>query len=241
MSRREFFYAPPGHFQHDEIFLTGEEHHHLARVLHHHVGERIIVVDGAGLAAEAEIVSMQRERTHLRAIKRMRRYGESFTQITLAQAVPKGNRFDWMVEKATELGVAEIVPMHTTRTEVEPKAAKVERWRRLALAAMKQCCRSVWPPIREPLSFAQVCCLAREYDLSLLAQEGGNDPLRRFAEATPPRKILLLIGPEGGFTAEEIQLAVEKGCQSFSLGPRRLRADTAGLVAMTKVLTALGQ
>jgi 16S rRNA (uracil1498-N3)-methyltransferase len=241
MSRREVFYAPREHFHNEEIILTGDEHRHLSRVLHHRVGERIIVVDGAGLAAEAEIVSIQRESTAARVIKRMRRYGESFTQITLAQAVPKGNRFDWIVEKATELGVAEIIPLLTERTEVEAKAAKVERWRRLALAAMKQCCRSVWPEIRESLSLDEVCQGSREYDLSLLAHEGSNDPLRSFSGTGPPRKILLLIGPEGGFTEGEIQRATGKGCHMFSVGPRRLRADTAGLAAISKVLTVLGQ
>ncbi|MGH7493928.1 MAG: 16S rRNA (uracil(1498)-N(3))-methyltransferase [bacterium] len=241
MPRREVFYSPPEHFHNEEIILTGDEHRHLARVLHHRVGERIFVVDGAGLAAEAEIVSIQREKTVARVIKKMRRYGESFTQITLAQAVPKGSRFDWIVEKATELGVAAIIPLLTARTEAGAKSGKVERWRRLALAAMKQCCRSVWPEIREPLSFEEVCQAMREYNLNLLAHENSGDPLRSVPHADPPRKILLLIGPEGGFTEQEIQHAMTKGCQMFSLGPRRLRADTAGLVAISKVLTALGQ
>ncbi len=241
MSRREVFYAPPEQFQNEEIFLTGEEHRHLSRVLHHRVGERIIVVDGAGLAADAEIISLQREKTIARVIKKMRRYGESFTHLTLAPAVPKGNRFDWIVEKATELGVAEIIPMLTERTEVEAKAAKVERWRRLALAAMKQCCRSVWPEIGEPRSFVETCEVAREYDFCLLAHEGSGDPLRYFAEGSPPRKILLIIGPEGGFTEREVQLATQKGCHMFSLGPRRLRADTAALAAIIKTFTAFGQ
>jgi 16S rRNA (uracil1498-N3)-methyltransferase len=117
----------------------------------------------------------------------------------------------------------------------------VERWRRLALAAMKQCCRSVWPRIHATLTFEDVCQGMREYDLNLVAHENCGDPLRSAPHADPPRKILLLIGPEGGFTAEEIQFATTKGCQMFSLGPRRLRADTAGLVAISKVLTALGQ
>ncbi len=241
MPRREVFYAPPEHFQNDRVFLTGDEHRHLSRVLHHHIGERLVVVDGAGLAVDAEIISLQRERTEMRVVKRMRRYGESFTQITLAQAVPKGARFDWIVEKATELGAAEIIPLNTARTEIETKANKISRWQRLAMAAMKQCCRSVCPAIAAPAFFEEVCRRTREYDLSLLAHEGSERALKKFSETPPPRKILLLIGPEGGFTEEEIQSALAAGCQTFSLGPRRLRADTAALAAMTKILATLAQ
>ena len=241
MPRREVFYAPAEQFQNLRIVLTGEEHRHLSRVLHHRVGERIIVVDGAGLAVDAEIVSLQRERTELRVLKKMRRYGESFTQITLAAAVPKGSRFDWIVEKATELGVVEIVPMHTERTETEAKAAKIARWQRLALAAMKQCCRSYCPTVRPLATFAEVCRQSREFDVGLIAHEAGGDVLRSLMGALPPRKILVCIGPEGGFTEDEIEAALACGAQTLGLGPRRLRADTAALAAVAKILTRLGQ
>jgi len=242
MPRREVFYAPATDWLHDEIALTGEEHRHLARVLHHHLGERIVVVDGGGHAAEVEIISIQRERTEVRIIKRMRRYGEPFTQITLAPAVPKGSRFDWIVEKATELGVAAISPILTERTEVEARAGKVARWRRLALAAMKQCCRSVWPEIHEPVPFAEICRATSAHDLSLLAHEGGSGVLHSLSsEVEPMRRVLLLIGPEEGLTDQEVAEARAAGCQLMSLGPRRLRADTASLVALAKILSALGQ
>lgn len=242
MPRREIFYAPAQNFAGDFVTIVAEELHHLTRVLHHKVGDRVTIVDGECVAAvESEIVELNREFARARILKKVRRYGEPFMHLALAQAVPKGSRFDWVIEKATEIGVSEFIPLLCARGEVEAGENKVERWRRLALAAMKQSCRSFWPIIHAPLAFEKMCANSRDYQLSLIAQEGGADAVRRLAEAAPPRKVLIAIGPEGGFTEEELQRARDCNFQTLSLGPRRLRAETAGLVAVTKLLTIFGQ
>lgn len=242
MPRREIFYAPVQNFAGDFVRVTDEELHHLTRVLHHNVGDRITVVDGAGIAAvDSEIVEITREFARARILKKVRRYGEPFVHVTLAQAVPKGARFDWVVEKATELGVSEFWPLLCARGEVEAGENKIERWRRLALAAMKQSCRSLLPIIHAPLSFEAMCKQCQEYPLRLFAHEGSEGEGGRIAAAPLPRKVLIAIGPEGGFTEKEVQQARTSHMQVLSLGPRRLRAETAGLVAVTKVLTVLGQ
>lgn len=242
MSRREIFYAPAEQFSGDHVLIREEELHHLARVLHHKVGDRVTVVDGAGMAAlDSEIVEITREFARARILKKVRRYGEPFVHLTLAQAVPKGSRFDWVIEKGTEVGVSEFIPTLCARGEVEAGAGKVQRWRKLALAAMKQSCRSFLPVINAPLDFEAVCAQRRHYDLGLIAHEGSEEAVRRLAQGAPPRRVLIVIGPEGGFTEAELQRAQENEFHFLRLGPRRLRAETAGLVAVTKLLTILGQ
>lgn len=242
MSRREIFHAPSQNFAGDFVTLVEDELRHLTRVLHHKVGDRITVVDGECVAAvDSEIVEINREFARARILKKVRRYGEPFMHVTLAQAVPKGSRFDWVIEKATEIGVSEFMPLLCARGEVEAGENKVERWRRLALAAMKQSCRSFWPIVHAPQAFEAMCMQSRDYQLNLIAHEGGNEAVRRLAEGTPPRKVMLAIGPEGGFTENELQRARDCNFQTLSLGPRRLRAETAGLVAVTKLLTIFGQ
>ncbi|MDZ7343424.1 MAG: 16S rRNA (uracil(1498)-N(3))-methyltransferase [candidate division KSB1 bacterium] len=257
MPRREFFYAPPENFTAGSVTLDKEEHQHLVRVLRHKIGDALTVVDGAGIAAEAEIVEIGRTVTRLRIIKKLRRLGEPFVHLTLAQAVPKGTRFDWIIEKGTEMGVSAFIPLLCERSEVNPGAGKIERWRRLALAAMKQSCRSVCPAISEPVRFGALCRRAaslpsvfspgpsgrlREFDFALLAHEGSGHVLPQLVNRSPtPRLGLIMIGPEGGFTASELQMAREANITFLGLGPRRLRAETAGLVAAIKILSAFGE
>jgi len=242
MPRQEFFYAPPENFAGEFVELKGNEHHHLTRVLHHKIGDRVTVVDGMGrAAAEGEIVASDRVSTRLRIHTLTQNLGEPAVHLTLAQAVPKGARFDWLVEKGTEIGVSAFIPLLSEHSEVQPGSGKAERWRRLTLAAMKQSCRSVWPMVNEPTHFVDLAKCLSEFDLALLAHPTASDISRDLAAQVMPRKVLLLVGPEGGFAEEEVTLAQEAGCKLLGLGPRRLRAETAGLVAATKVLTAYGQ
>lgn len=242
MPRQEIFYAPPENFTAGFVELTGDEHRHLTRVLHHKIGDRITVVDGAGNAAVAgEIVFSDRAVTRIKTHTITKNIGEPAVHLTLAQAVPKGARFDWVVEKATEIGVSAFIPLLSEHSEVRPGSGKTERWRRLALAAMKQSCRSVWPKVSEPTPFFELWQTIKNFDLAILAHPTENDILKDLASQVMPQKVLLMVGPEGGFTEEEIEFAQKSGCKLLSLGPRRLRSETAGLVVATKVLAAFGQ
>lgn len=242
MPRQEFFYAPPENFVGEFVELTGDEHHHLTRVLHHKIGDRVTVVDGAGNAAvDGEIILSDRAVTRIKTHTITKNIGEPAVHLTLAQAVPKGARFDWVVEKATEIGVSAFIPLLSEHSEVQPGSGKTERWRRLALAAMKQSCRSVWSEVNEPTPFFELCQTIKNFDLAILAHPTENDILKDLASKAMSQKTLLMVGPEGGFTEEEIEFAQKSGCKLLSLGPRRLRSETAGLVAATKVLAAFGQ
>jgi len=242
MSRREFFYAPPSQIRDDEIELTGDEHIHCARVLRKTIDDTLTVVDGRGHAFDGVIIAIEKQRTKIRISVRREAVGEPTVNLTLAQAVPKGNRFDWLVEKGTEIGISSFIPLRCERSEATASAGKSERWQRLALAAMKQSCRSVLPGIEQEKSFDELCRESGAYDFALLAHEGGA-AAQQVLESFRGRPVrgLVLIGPEGGFSNTELAAAGQSSILTFSLGPRRLRAETAGLVAATVVLSALGE
>jgi 16S rRNA (uracil1498-N3)-methyltransferase len=153
----------------------------------------------------------------------------------LAQAVLKGDRMAWLVQKATELGVARIVPMETARVVARagPGATLHRRWERIAREAVKQCGRVVVPAVERPRSFADAAREAGGHDLALLCWEAGGPTLDAVVPAPfRPARLLLLVGPEGGFTREEVALAEQSGARAVSLGPRILRAESAGLAAL---------
>lgn len=242
MPRREFFYAPPAQINDDQIELTGDEHAHCSRVLRKTAGEILTVVDGEGHAFDGEICSVEKQRTLIKILSRREAVGEPKTRLTLAQAVPKGNRFDWLVEKGTEIGISEFIPLRCERSETTASASKRERWRRLALAAMKQSCRSILPSIESEKSFSEICAAASSFDFALLAEEGGGSVLDELEKYRGKKaRGLVIVGPEGGFSEAELQTAANSGIRLYSLGPRRLRAETAGLVAATVVLSRLGE
>ncbi len=155
-------------------------------------------------------------------------------EISLYQAVPKGARMDLVVEKSTEVGVTRIVPLVTQRGIVEPGSGKVERWRRVAAAAARQSLRVVVPEVLEPVPFAEAVRRAGEGGI-LLHNDSGLSTL----EDVVGSPVSLFIGPEGGWSDEEMGLAAEAGLALAHLGPYRLRSETAGMVAVIRARAAL--
>jgi 16S rRNA (uracil1498-N3)-methyltransferase len=156
--------------------------------------------------------------------------GVSGVQITLAVAFPKGSRADWLVEKATELGAHAIIPLLTQRTVVEPRDTKVERLQKLAITACEQSGRTTLPSIKAPQTLADVLRSANAFDTRIIADAVGT-PL---TTASPHGKnVLVLIGPEGGFTDEELTQAAAAGCATTSLARTTLRTETAAIAALS--------
>ncbi len=154
-------------------------------------------------------------------------------EIILYQAVPKGGRMDLLVEKATEVGAARIVPLLTERGVVKPREGKVERWRRVAEAAARQSLRLRVPEVCEPVPFSEAVWEAAGG--ILLHNADGLAPIEEVA-GSPAR---LFIGPEGGWSEEELRLAAEGGLRMAQLGPFRLRSETAGVVAVARAIGAM--
>lgn len=241
----ESYYIPPESVSGDTLTITGDELHHLSRVKRKRSGEQIRAVDGVGNTYEAEILSISKQEAVCRILSTQRRQGEALTHITIAQSLIKGERFEWFLEKATEIGVSEIIPMTTERTIIKGNDKKLTRWRRIVLSAMKQCGRSVLPDMNEILPFKKVIALGADCSMRFIADAEADDVQPITEAASVPQtgiksKALVLIGPEGGFSREEISLAVENGFKPVSLGPRRLRAETAGIVSATLILSKTG-
>jgi 16S rRNA (uracil1498-N3)-methyltransferase len=216
------------------VRFDADEAHHLRRVLRLRPGAVVEGTDGAGGVYTIRLVALDVEGGWGAIEGRAAPAAESPCAITLAQAILKGDRMSWLVQKATELGVARIVPMQTVRVVARPApegAARQTRWARIAREAVKQCGRSVVPVIERPTAFATVLEEVPAHDAAWVCWEGGGEALARVAPA-PVRRLLLLVGPEGGFSADEIAAAEAAGARRVSLGPRILRAESAGLTAV---------
>ncbi len=234
----EFFYVPAEFIIDQHIAIEGDEAKHISRVLRKQPGDLIWVVDGAGKAFEAVIRLVAPEMVECEIIYEHHHLHEPDIDITLAVAQLKNpSRMDWIVEKATELGVRTIIPLQTSRTIA--RSPKEERWNNIALAAMKQSGRCILPKIAPPADFDIVIANSTEFDLKLIPYE-RTDHVLFIAEAMknrkPPRSAMILIGPEGGFTEEEILQAEKAEFTQVSLGRRRLRTETAAIVALSWVV-----
>ncbi len=218
--------AAPG----DAVPLRAEEAKH-ARVRRLGVGDRVALFDGAGRSYVARVESLSREGAVVRITEALpERDGESPLALTLAVAALNADRFDWVVEKATELGVARIQPFTSTHTHARPSRDRQARWHQIALGAAKQCGRSSAPAIAAPVDFAAVLALPAAARL-LFAEGGGDTSLASIGLAAPP-SLLAIVGAEGGFSADELAAAGAAGCHLVGLGPRILRAETAALTAV---------
>jgi 16S rRNA (uracil1498-N3)-methyltransferase len=239
MTRRRF-YAPPVAFTSDEVLLSEEESRHLRDVLRLRAGDEAHVFDGEG----REFVCVVAEAGGRKAAARLEVRGpaeppspESELELTLAVALLKGEKFDLVVQKATELGAARVVPVETKRADVRLRderdtLRRVERWRRLALEAAKQSGRARVPVVAEPAVLARFIEAAPRADEAriLFAESGGAslDSLLKTTGARPPA-VVALVGPEGGWEEEEIAHARAHGWHVVTLGGRTLRAETAAI------------
>jgi 16S rRNA (uracil1498-N3)-methyltransferase len=239
----ESFYVDPNDVHGDEIRVRENEARHLGQVMHKKKHQRIWAVDGEGKAYEVQLMQIGRKEATGKIIHIRRRLGEPMTEVTLAQSILKGDHFDDLVEKTTEIGVRRIIPMITENTIPSAGPQKLARWRRIAVAAMKQSGRSVLTEITGPAYFQQILETKTQYQLCWIAHPGSTSIPPRFAENNTNKRIktvLLLVGPEGGFSDSEIENAKQQGIRQITLGPRRLRAETAGIVLTTRVLSELG-
>jgi 16S rRNA (uracil1498-N3)-methyltransferase len=218
------------------VELTGPEAHHPANVLRKQPGDRVELFDGQGAAATAEIISLSRRTIELRIVDRSTAIETSRRQVTLATAVPKGDRFRWLVEKATELGVERLIPLQTTRSVVDPRSGKLDKMRQAVIAACKQSGRNRLLEIAATTTLAELLdgrdgSQETESPTLLIAHPGGEAIDEALADVPVEMSLLMLIGPEGGFTDEEVAFAESYGAKTVSLGPHILRIETAALAA----------
>jgi 16S rRNA (uracil1498-N3)-methyltransferase len=245
MSRRRF-YAAVNDIGDSVVNLSLEETHHLVRVLRLKAGGEAFVFDGCGLEYRCRFKSVENNRAQLEIIEALGGEVESPARITLAQALAKGEKFDLIVQKATELGAGSIIPLATERADVklddESSHRRLERWRRVSLEALKQCGRRRLVEISEPLTLEEFCNKSAElFDSLLVFSERGGEPLASaLKNAGRAPSVAALIGPEGGWSGGELDMLAARGASPVTLGPRVLRAETAAIVAVTLLQHALG-
>ena len=225
----ERFYLPE-RFDRPELTLSGTEAHHLAHVLRIGVGAPVTLFDGEGTEAVAEVVAVGKREVRLQLRSTSRPPEPTATPITLAVAPPKGDRFRWLVEKATELGVARLVPLITRRSVVDPREGKLDKLRQTIIAACKQSGRCRLMELTDPLRFDALLSNAAEQSARLLLLHPQGEAPGTMPVAGSDR-LTLLIGPEGGFAGDEVDAAAAHGAQLISLGPTILRTEPAAIAA----------
>ena len=233
------FYVAPEHWQSEAPLLTGPEAHHCRNVLRLEPGDKVVLFDGRGRELTAEISSTDSSEVRLRKLH------EAQTpplrcQITLGQAIPKGKNMDLIVQKAVEIGAAEIAPILSDRTVVrlddESAASKQSKWQTIAIEAAKQCGQNWLPRVHVPQTMSQFFQESRRFDLQLIGslQSDAVHLNKILAEqAERPKSVLMLVGPEGDFTPAELSLARSHGCRPITLGPIVLRVETASIYCLS--------
>jgi 16S rRNA (uracil1498-N3)-methyltransferase len=226
--------------------LTGDDVHHIRDVLRLSAGDSIILADSSGTDFTGVIAGFAPDGLKVTLLERSPNRTEPIYRATLFQGLAKGDKMDAIIQKAVELGVARIVPVQCRRSVVRLAAAdaarKTARWQKIAAEAAKQSGRGQIPQVAEPVDFAAAALEASQAAVSLMPWEGERQcSVRDFLESTPmrtagPLTISLLIGPEGGFSADEVDLAARSGIRTVTIGRRILRTETAGAAVLAMLI-----
>lgn len=232
------YFIHPSNIQDNHIVIEGDDVHHMRQVMRFRPGDKVICCDGKGYDWLSTIVELTPKAVHLQIEQSFPSLAEPRTQITLAQALPKGQRWDLILQKATELGVTRIIPFFSSRTIVKiPRqkiAAKQQRWQRIVKEAAEQSHRGRIPDVDTPITWTELLEYIQGCNIpTLLAYEQGGEPLHTVLEVIPAhQKMILIIGPEGGFDSQEVAEAQRQGVKVVTLGKRILRTETAAIATL---------
>lgn len=223
--------------------LTGADGKHIAKSLRMHPGESLILCDSIGTDYHCKIDRIDGETVTVRVLSFCRSVSEPSVRATLYQAFSKADKMETVVQKAVELGASRIVPMMTARCISRPDAKtaqkKCERWQKIAEEAAKQSGRGVIPQVAAPMEFQEAILEAAQEDVVLFFYEGGGESIATLIQPKD-RSAAIFIGPEGGFSEEEVAFAKAHGARVATLGPRILRTETAPIAALAAIMLASG-
>jgi 16S rRNA (uracil1498-N3)-methyltransferase len=221
------------------VEVTGDEAHHAVAVRRLRVGERLVLTDGAGTVAEG-VVESTGKRVFAVRVEEVRREPRPAPEVVVVQAIPKGDRGELAVEVLTEVGVARVVPWGAARSVAvwkgERAVKSLARWRSTAREAGKQARRSWSVEVAEPARTADVVALVAAADLAVVLHEAASTPLAS-VEVPATGRVVVVVGPEGGLTDEEVDALVGAGAVSVRLGAEVLRTSTAGVAAVAALLS----
>lgn len=241
------FFVTPDAITPPTIRMAGDLLHHLRDSLRLHPGDSLTLNDGCGTRYRVEVTHVTSQAIDSRIIGQQTEPARRASPIVLGQALIKGDRMDWVIQKATELGVHTIVPIHSIHSVIKPRLERLEhqrsRWERIARDAAQQSERWTIPTIADPVDLTQIC---RQYASApvkgMLAERSSGPSLATMAlPQDHQHPIVLLVGPEGGWAPGELLLAQEQGFLPLTLGPRILRAETAAIAALSILQSRLDE
>lgn len=240
------FFVEPEQIGPEWATITGPDVNHIRNVLRMKPGEAVRISDGKGSCYDGTIDTLQSDEIIVRLTGEKMESTELPVEVVLFQGLPKSDKMEWIIQKNTELGVGAIVPVATSRAVVkldEKKAdSKVKRWNGIAEAAAKQSKRTLIPEVRSVLSFKQALAESATFDVKLMPYENAEGMAftrKCIGEIRPGAKVAVFIGPEGGFSEEEVKAASEMGFLPITLGRRILRTETAGMSVLSMISYAL--
>jgi 16S rRNA (uracil1498-N3)-methyltransferase len=243
MTMNRFFISELS-FQGERVSLENEQARQISRVLRLEVGDSIVVLDNKGFQYDVELTLVTAKEVVGRIGEKRPATGEPAVQVVLFQSLLAREKFEWVLQKGTESGVSVFVPMQTDRSLMRAKYVdddRLMRWRRILTEAAEQAHRGRVPQIEPPTTLAEAVTRHRQFSRLLIAATAGKTQSLKEALAgdNPPESVAILIGPEGGFSDEETNLAIEKGATPVHFGPRILRTETAGMIAPALILYEL--
>lgn len=239
------FFIPGEHLNSKKVVLAGETGHHASRVLRLKIGEEITLADGRGACFKGRVTAVRRGEVEAEILEILPS-SEPPLSVTLLQGIPKGDKMELIIEKCTELGVKKIVALLTERVilclDGKAAARKRERWQKVAMAAAQQSRRTCIPSVEGPVELGPALArLPAETLLLVLWEEERNLGLKEvLSEMKPCAHVALLVGPEGGLSRAEVDLARRAGGLAVGLGPRILRTETAGLAGLAALMYEWG-
>lgn len=218
--------------QEDQVTLADDQAHHLIHVMRYQVGQKVTLFNGRNWEAQAEIQSMSKREVTLKILDRAEIDRELPWELVFAVALPKGDRQKFLIEKLVEVGASQLIPMETERSVAQPSEKTVQRLTKSVVNACKQCERNRLMTIQSSVRFKDLCVdeVFSGYQKLIATTHGTSQSIN---EISMKDKILIVIGPEGGFSLAENELAEASGFQAIRLGPSILRVETAALVAAT--------
>jgi 16S rRNA (uracil1498-N3)-methyltransferase len=227
------YFVEPHLFSDRDVTIVGEDVHHMVNVMRFRIGEEIVVCDGQGRVARARLAAFADKQVTAEITEFLADTSELPIRVTIGQSLPKGEKMEWILQKGTELGAFAFFPFSSERTivklDAKKEAKKLERWRKIVKEAAEQSHRSVLPEVLPPVSWKQAVASAEQYTRCVIAyeKEDGRTLHQVLEGLSAGDSLLVLIGPEGGFSEEEVAQAEAAGIQSVTLGPRILRTETA--------------
>lgn len=234
------FFVTPQQTGGEKIVITGSDVNHIKNVLRMKKGEHILISDGTDREYECEISGFIEDTVEVKILDVFGSFAELPTKITLFQGLPKSDKMEWIIQKAVELGVYEVVPVVTKRAVVKLDAKKakkkVARWNAIALSAAKQAKRGRIPEVKPVMSLKEAYEYSKTFDASIIPYEdakGMNHSREVLHSLKGKKQIGIFIGPEGGFEVSEVELAKELGIVPVTLGRRILRTETAGMAVLS--------